>query len=357
MKKLLFLLPLLFLSTAFAQEEATPTLFSETVPQELKIGIKPVEPFVMKDSDDGFSIELLRVLMEKIKTPYAIVRYQTVGEVISAAEKKEVDMSIAAITINSEREARVDFSQPMFDAGLQIMVSATREVGKFHLSLLFPLLKVILVLLVLMFISGNLVWWSEHKSNSQFNSGYWKGVWDGFWWSAVTVTTVGYGDKAPQKVLGKLIGIVWMFAGMFIIAYFTSSITSTLTVQGIRGSIESPADLPGKRVGSVQDTAPAKYVKEVLKLEPALYPSLDEAYEALRNDEYDALVYDAPVLQYYATNKSGGDLKVVGEPFKKEYYGIAFSKGSTLLDKIDVALLQIIEDGTYQTIREKWFGK
>ncbi|MCF7917501.1 transporter substrate-binding domain-containing protein [Candidatus Gracilibacteria bacterium] len=356
MKKTFLLLPLLFFGLVSAQEGVQPV---EDLRQKkvLEIATKPIEPFVMTDSNEGFSMDLLKALMEKIDYPYSINRYKTVGEILSAVQTGGADIAMAAITINAEREEKVDFSQPMFDAGLQIMVSATKEVGKFHIGLLFPLLKVIIVLAVMMFISGNLVWWSEHQTNPQFDHSYWKGVWDGFWWSAVTVTTVGYGDKAPQKMLGKLIGIIWMFAGMFIIAYFTSSITSTLTVQSIRGSIESPADLPGKRIGSVQETAPAKYIMEALKLEPVLYPSLDEMYEALKNDQIDAVVYDAPVLQYYATNKSNGVLKVVGEPFKKEYYGIAFPKGSEFLDMIDVALLRLVEDGTYQQIREKWFGK
>ncbi len=47
----------------------------------------------------------------------------------------------------------------------------------------------------------------------------------------------------------------------------------------------------------------------------------------------------------------------VGAPFRAENYGIAFPLGSDLGHKVNRALLRLSEDGTYDPIAERWFGK
>jgi len=48
-----------------------------------------------------------------------------VKELLSAVEDGRADLGIAAISITSERENRLDFSQPIMNAGMQILVRGT----------------------------------------------------------------------------------------------------------------------------------------------------------------------------------------------------------------------------------------
>ena len=64
------------------------------------------------------------------------------------------------------------------------------------------------------------------------------------------MTTVGYGDKAPVTVMGRLIGLIWMFAAIIIISSFTAAIAASLTVSELGSDVENPNDLPNVRVGS-----------------------------------------------------------------------------------------------------------
>ena len=41
---------------------------------------------------------------------------------------------------------------------------------------------------------------------------------DALWWTVATITTVGYGDKVPETVLGRIIAIFYMFFGVSLIA-------------------------------------------------------------------------------------------------------------------------------------------
>ena len=52
------------------------------------------------------------------------------------------------------------------------------------------------------------------------------GVWDGVWWAVVTITTVGYGDKYPKTVAGRMIGIVVMLVGIGFLSVLTATIAS-----------------------------------------------------------------------------------------------------------------------------------
>jgi polar amino acid transport system substrate-binding protein len=69
----------------------------------------------------------------------------------------------------------------------------------------------------------------------------------------------------------------------------------------------------------------------------------------------DAIVFDAPMLMYYAANEGKGSVQLVGAPFRKEDYGIVFPRSSALRSEVSVALLRMREDGAEQRIYDCWF--
>lgn len=85
-------------------------------------------------------------------------------------------------------------------------------------------------------------------------------------------------------------------------------------------------------------------------------PTIEQAYEILVNRQVQAVVYDAPVLQYYSVTQGKGKVQVVGPIFKEETYGIALPNGSPLRKRINEALLRMQQDGTYDAIYARWFG-
>ena len=65
--------------------------------------------------------------------------------------------------------------------------------------------------MLLLFVVGNLIWLAERRRNAdQFPRQYLKGVGNGMWFALVTLTTVGYGDRAPLSKTGRAIAGVWM---------------------------------------------------------------------------------------------------------------------------------------------------
>ena len=106
--------------------------------------------------------------------------------------------------------------------------------SQFNLEMLVGASILVLALLV----SGHLIWLAERTANpTMFPNGYLDGVDDGIWWSVVTMTTVGYGDKAPITMTGRFIGVVWMFVGLALFGLFSGVIASLLTSVQIKEAL------------------------------------------------------------------------------------------------------------------------
>ena len=50
---------------------------------------------------------------------------------------------------------------------------------------------------------------------------------DALWWSAMTVTTIGYGDVVPGTSGGRVIAVFVMFASVATISFTTAVVTAT----------------------------------------------------------------------------------------------------------------------------------
>jgi polar amino acid transport system substrate-binding protein len=114
-------------------------------------------------------------------------------------------------------------------------------------------------------------------------------------------------------------------------------------------------DLSGKTVGAQQGTTGLELGKEKAnagELRP--YPEGPDAVNALKAGTVEAVIIDAPVAQN-AVEESGG-IEIAEKVPTEEEYGIALAKDETeLLDEINQGLKEVIDDGTYTTIYEKWF--
>ena len=329
-------------------------------PQALTIVTKEIEPFVFVNQGEvsGFSIDLWRALAMEMGVDFNFEIVTTVQDQLDALETRQADAAIAAISITAEREESIDFSHRYFESGLGILTrssSRTPFLDIFRLALSPNLVRLFAFMLVSILVAGHIFWLVERRRNEDFPRSYLGGVWEGIWWAATTVTTVGYGDRTPLGGLGRLFAILWMFAGLFIIANFTAGVTSQLTLQKLEGAINGPADLRGRRVvtvtGSTSDTWLAGE-----GIRHQVVDTIEAAYALLDAGSVQAVVYDHPVLLYYAQQNEDKELVVPGGPFNVEDYGIAFPAGSPLREEVNRALLVLFESGAYEQIYDRWYG-
>jgi len=273
------------------------------------------------------------------------------------------DIGIAGVDITARREQELDFSHSMFESGLQIMVAQNREPrfdrtlrGIVGAVLSKKLLYVLMILTAALVVSAHIIWIFERRHNPEFGQTYLLGIWNSLWWAVVTVSTVGYGDKTPRGAAGRAFALLWIFVGYVLLAIFTATITTNATVKELHGSVHGPADLPGMKVATVRDTTGAEYLRRI-RADVTEVGSIDDAVELLRTGRADAIVYDAPVLQFIAQHGEKSLTRVIGPVFHTQSYGIVMQPNSRLRESSNRALLEVKERGRYREIRELWFGR
>jgi polar amino acid transport system substrate-binding protein len=346
----------LFLCLAATYSFAQPHL------ESLRVATRLVKPFAFEENGKrtGFSVELWNEIAQQLNVNSEFVVKPTVKELLDAVKSKEVDLGIAAISITAERELEMDFSQPMFDAGLQILTptqTSRTALVKTILANLFSsaVLPYFVGVAIILIIIAHLVWLLERRNPSGMlaHSEYYPGIFEACWWAASTLATQA--DQMPRAALARMVAVLWMFASVVFIAYFTAAVTSNLTLQQLRGDINGPEDLPGKRVASVKDSTAAEYLRQ-RNIEVVEFAKVEDAFQVLQTNQIDAIVYDAPVLLYYASHEGKGKVQTVGAIFRKENYGVAFPDKSPLRKRVNEVLLKLKENGTYDQLYIKWFG-
>ncbi|MFP4103214.1 hypothetical protein [Coleofasciculus sp.] len=109
------------------------------------------------------------------------------------------------------------------------------------------------------------------------------------------------------------------------------------------------------KMATVEKSAAQEYLRDN-RMASILFKTLPEAYQALEDERVDAVVYDAPALQNYATSEGQGKVKLIEPTFQQQNYGIALPSGSLWREAINLTLLKLMEDGTYQGLYQRWFG-
>ncbi len=326
----------------------------------LRVVIKPLEPFVMGSGStlQGFSIDLWHEIADRLGLKYQFIEVSTVGDQLAAVENGTADIAVTGISITAEREGRVDFSYPYFNAGLQIMtrtqadISFTQIIG----NLLSPgILQIVALFALVIVTGGHLIWMIERRTNPNFPRTYFRGVVEGMWWSSVMVVTANMADDTPRSALSRLVSLIWLLMGVLLIANFTATVTASVTVSHLENFINGVNDLSGRQILTVTGSTADEYLQRI-GIHAQTTDTIQDAYPLLEAGKVDALVYDAPVLRYYEARGGSGKVKVVGQIFNPEDYGIALPNGSPLRENINRTILMLKEDGTYQHIYQFWFG-
>ena len=342
MRILCFVLSLLLAGTAAAADSVDPaSALPVPPPGKLVVGTVPVPPFIIKNADgtwSGISMDLWKEVARRLHLDYE-VRELVAADLKDPAKLADLDVFVS-LNVNAERETKADLTHAFYSTGLAIGVAPKSDSGVLAtMRQIFTakFAKLIAALIAVLLGIGMLMWLLERRRNEQFGGKATHGIGAGVWWSAVTMTTVGYGDKAPVTLLGRILGLVWMFAAIIIIASFTGAISSALTVSQLSSAVSGPGDLPKVRVGTVEPSAGARYLQQ-RHIAYAGYKDAPALVAALADGKVDAVVYEAPILQYSIKDRPG--LVVLDGTFDNHGYALMLKQGSNLREAVNLALLQ-----------------
>ncbi len=319
----------------------------------------PSRPFVMASGDDSRPIGLAVDIWEEIagelgwKTEYRWFHH--LPDLLAAVRDGQADLAVLNLGASHERAQYLKLSYPWYDSGLRILApkkegfslwSALAKYRHYHYYLwigaIFLGISLILFLL-------------RRAKDPEFTKD-WK---SGLSICILNAVESGVGGKMEQEHLGwlgNLFFIVWLLFGVGALAYFTSSMTSAMTAESFEPlAISSLADLPGKRVGVIEGSSADLYAAG-LAMPVTRYPELVDAVNALKGDKLDAIVADAPMLEYFVAQDQKSGLSVTGDLFHPEKYCFAAAYGrAELMDQVSVEIIRLRETQRLDHLRRGYF--
>jgi len=333
-------------------------LFATLAPaQDMRVATVTRPPFSMLEdgAETGFSMELWRALVVDMGRETSVQRVEQFGDMLALVERGEADAAIANISITAAREAAFDFSQPIFESGLQIMVHGDAASPSIWAALFSKdILLAIALSFGVLFAGGMLMWRFERGHDGYFDQPAKKVAFPAFWWALNLVVNGGFEERVPRSVFGRLFGVLLVVSSLFVVSLVVAKITATLTVAEIQGAVNSVNDLYGKKVGTTEGSTASTYL-DTRDLKHRGYSDLASLLAAFESGALEAVVFDAPILAYYVNTSEGG-AALAGPVFLRENYGIVLPSGSPLAEPLNQSLLRLRENGVYEDIYRKWFG-
>lgn len=348
-----FLICLLSILSIAISATGQPVLSDDEMPgNELVVATRHAPPFAIRNQNgtwDGISIDLWRRIAAELGLRY---RFEEAGleEMLEGVATKRFDAAVAALSVTSDRETRMDFTHPFHTSGIGIATTTQRGMLGMLFSLVsWPLVQSLGALFLVLFVTGAIVWILERRSNADhFHEGGWRGLFDGFYWSATTMTTVGYGDKAPRTIAGKIVAMLWMFAGVMLISTFTAAIASSLTTLQFQAEVSDASDLVRVPVATVRGSTADGYLVSLGARKRQYCEEIAGCMEQLSGGAVQAVVYDAPVMRYLIGQLGNESLYVLPERLKTEDYAFALPNESPLREPVNRLLLRVTRDPSWR---------
>lgn len=142
----------------------------------LRIATRIHSPFVMHSNNvyRGFTIDLWEKIANELNFKYELYTVKTHDDLITEIKTGRADLAFGGMTLTSKAEKAIDYTHPIFQTGLQIMIKEEKKSAIVAfldnmISILSSplLLKGIGILIVMLFIAANIIWITEHQKKQQ----------------------------------------------------------------------------------------------------------------------------------------------------------------------------------------------
>lgn len=338
----------------------------------VRVVMTELRPFV-EDRDGrpaGFYAEIWSVVAAELGVEVDVLWVDEFGELLTTIDEDRADVAVAPLTPSATRVPDYDFTSSVVASGPQLAYHEriAESAGLLDAVWSPPVRRILLAALAGLLVLAHLIWLVERgrtadgaagdadgdgNPDGDFSPTYLRGIWDGFWWATVTVTTVGYGDKAPRSVGGRAIALLAMLLSLFLVGAFVSQITEILQAARSEPPVSSLADVDDRPVGVVEGSSFARYVAE-RGVTTVGFPSQGALLDAAAADEIDLVVSNPFAL---ATAGRDRGLEPVGDVFYTEFEAFGLAKGSPWREPINQVLAELHADGEIDAIIGRWIDR
>ncbi|KAH9421933.1 Glutamate receptor 2 [Dermatophagoides pteronyssinus] len=298
-----------------------------------------------------------------------------VGELV----RHEADIAIAPLTITSARERVIDFTKPFMSLGISIMIKKPQKKNPGVFSFMNPLSYEIWMCVILAYVGVSVVlflvsrfspyeWryeetvYGPHVSNdfSLYNS---------LWFALGAIMQQGC-DVYPRSVAGRIVGSVWWFFTLILLSTYTANLAAFLTVERMVTPINSADDLVKQteiEYGVLADSSSMEFFRrskiavhqrmwEFMKSRPHVFvDSYEDGIRRVRESKGKYAFLIESTKNDYVNERKPCDTMKVGRNFDAKGYGVATPRGSILREKLNLAILYLIENGDLTRLENRWW--
>ena len=319
-------LPLIFVLT-FAGSALSEDLTVTTIERK---------PFAFEQNGEwtGFSIELWQMVADEIGAETQILPVEQFTDLLDHVKDGSADLAAANVSITLAREEEMDFSQPIFDAGITALTAQTSSTDSFFSDIWQQMLLLWLLGISATLLIYEAIQWYVHRRKR-------------------------YAKERAKEVASRrtwnglglaLSGALAIGVGIFIAQLMASLIIRTNTTV-----VRSVEDLYGRQIGTTNGSTSAEFL-DSFAINYQGFDNIENLFIALEDGRIDAIFHDVPILAYYAATDGKGQFEPSPRVFLPEKYGFALSADHPRMEDINRALLRIREDGRYSELYQRWFG-
>jgi ABC-type amino acid transport substrate-binding protein len=327
----------------------------------LKVAVYEAPPFIFKDKNGswtGLSIQLWEEIAARLGLTYSYVP-MPLDKVVKGLGAGTCDLC-PSLVLSIHRAGEFEFTEPyLYSHGAVVTLhkSLIQTLGSFRGVLLNRKVMIIMIAMFLgMILFSLLLTVAERKHpKGHFSGSLAQRLGSSLWFSAVTMTTVGYGDKTPLSPLGRLITFFWMLAGVLIIALFTGAVASDITRAEMRENITSFSDLTRFHVGCITGSRMDSLLA-TMGIPAVRYELPEDARKGFESGRINAFAADMVSLDYLMNQRKLGDLQIYNLPDSALFYAFGVRNGLPQLSAINRELLGITLLPNWRSRAEQWTG-
>ncbi|CAK1554888.1 unnamed protein product [Leptosia nina] len=337
--------------------DTNKTFIITTILQEPYLMVKQKEFGHREEQFHGFSKDLADFIAKRLGIKYEIkiVRDGQFGSetpngwsgLVGEVLRKEADLALAPLAITPERERVVDFTEPFLSVENPIIQTKTPKQLSDTFSFLRPLSKEIWLCVLFSFFAVSIVlflvsrfspheWKSVSISDTQIDHPVSStneiilhnefSIWNSFWFSLGSFMQQG-SDVVPRSLSGRIVGTVWWFFALILVCSYTANLAAYLIIE----RISEPTQFMtySSKINFESQFLP----NNDLVKDPEV--ATDPPYTI--DSRYERSCLTPPICRY-----------------KHVDFGIALTKGSSIKESLNLAIVDLKNDAVITKLWRKW---
>lgn len=348
------------------------------------------KPFTMKRRDfslrigndqfEGFSVDLIKEVAEMLKFEYDIYLVHDgkfgskqehgdwngmIGELLSG----NATMSVAPLSINSQREEAVDFTKPFMTRYISVLMKLPKS-ERSYFEFLNPLHHIVWFCTCGAFVVVSIILYMLERIGTAHNKEYPAISFRESLWFVFGSLLQGSTDASPSTLPGRILTSAWWFFALILISSYTANLAAFLTVKKINAPIKSVTDLASQtkiQYGTVKSSGIMQFFKQTTiehfskmwaqmsEVEPgSMVKDTEEGFLKVKEGNY-AFFWDTTVNKYMTIMDC--EFMEIGPHFDPKGFGIGVPPGATYREELSMAILKMSDTGLLHELENKWWGR